>query len=157
MRRVMGRFVTGVAVILCDAPGGPTGLTVNSLTSLSLDPPLILFCARNDSKAATRIIHQGTFSVNILCTDQRPISIHFAGRRDLPVKLDVERNSDHTWLRGSNGVLCCRVSNTYPGGDHRIIIGEVQTVLVAARRAPALLYVDGAYESLPEATGLGAL
>lgn len=151
-RRMMGRYTTGVAVILTNGAEGPLGATVNSLTSLSLDPPLLLFCAGNESRTAACAIKNGIFSVNLLTAGQRDISSYFAGA---DVRWDTSGCSRHgEWLAipDCNGSLFCDVTDVYPGGDHRIIVGQVKHILAPDFAERPLVYHEGRYSRL-EAMG----
>ena len=79
LRQTVGRFVTGVTVIAIDVEGEIRAMTANSFTSLSLDPPLVLFCLGKDTKAGRHIHSAPGFSVSILREDQRDLSSYFAG------------------------------------------------------------------------------
>ena len=147
-RQMMGRFTTGVAVVLTTGEDGPVGATVNSLTSLSLDPPLLLFCAGNTSRTGASVIAQGYFAVNILTAAQRDISRYFAGQAE---DWDIARCQRHdAWLAipDCNGALLCKVVNVYPGGDHRIIVGEVRHILAPPSDDQPLIYHEGRYGQL---------
>lgn len=76
----MGRFATGVAVVTTTADGAPHGMTVNSLTSVSLEPPLLLVCLTTGARSTEAIIHAGRFAVNILPARQEPLALRFARR-----------------------------------------------------------------------------
>mgnify|MGYP001030260074 FL=1 len=148
-RRLMGRFATGVAVVLTAGEQGPIGLTVNSFTSLSLDPPLLLFCARNESRAGRAAIACGSFSVNILSDAQRHISGYFAGRTE---GWDIDACGRHRhWftIPDCNAAMFCEVANTYPGGDHTIIVGAVREIVGPPTAKQPLLYHEGRYSALP--------
>ena len=137
-RQMMGRFTTGVAVVLTAGRHGPLGTTVNSLTSLSLDPPLLLFCAGNASRTGACVIEQGKFSVNILTAAQQNVSGYFAGKGEGWDAAHCRRHGDWLSIPECNGALFCEVVSVYPGGDHRIIIGAVRANPGAAiRRAAA--------------------
>ncbi|OJY12795.1 MAG: hypothetical protein BGP05_02355 [Rhizobiales bacterium 62-47] len=148
-RQMMGRFATGVAVVLTAGRNGPVGLTVNSLTSLSLDPPLLLFCAKNSSRTAEAVLDCGLFSVNILAAAQTDVSSFFAGQRE---RWDITKCRGHgAWLAipDCNGALLCKVASVYPGGDHSIIVGEVKEILAPAAPQRPLLFHEGRYRLLP--------
>lgn len=154
-RRMMGRFATGVAVVLTEGETGPVGSTVNSLTSLSLDPPLLLFCAQNGSRTAGVVIERGLFSVNILAAAQQDVSGYFAGRAG---RWDPEACQRHgRWLAipDSNGALFCELACVYPGGDHSIVVGEVKDIVAPETARGPLLYHEGRYGvmSLPARAG----
>ncbi len=146
-RRLMGRFTTGVAVVLTDGESGPAGLTVNSLTSLSLKPPLLLFCARNESRAGQAVIARGRFSVNILSDAQRHISGHFAGSDGWDVAA-CRRHGAWLAIPDCNAVMFCDVAETYPGGDHIIIVGAVRDITGPATAKDPLLYHEGRYSAM---------
>ena len=78
MRQTMGRFATGVAVITTEDASGPHGMTVNSLTSVSLDPPLLLVCFNHGARTAEAAVSSGKFVVNILSRRQQAIALRFA-------------------------------------------------------------------------------
>jgi 3-hydroxy-9,10-secoandrosta-1,3,5(10)-triene-9,17-dione monooxygenase reductase component len=149
-RQMMGRFATGVAVVLTTGKNGPAGLTVNSLTSLSLDPPLLLFCAKNNSRTAEAVLDRGLFSVNILAAAQTDVSSFFAGQ---PERWDVTKCQRHgAWLAipDCNGALLCEVAAVYPGGDHTIIVGAVKDILAPVTPQRPLLFHEGRYGLLPQ-------
>ena len=79
LRQTVGRFLTGVTVIVCAVEGELLGMTANSFTSLSLDPPLILFCPGKHTRTGQNVASIETFSVNVLREDQQPLSNYFAG------------------------------------------------------------------------------
>lgn len=146
-RRLMGRYTTGVAVVLA-GDNAPVGLTVNSFTSLSLAPPLILFCARNESRSVRAVIAQGKFSVNILSDRQRNISAFFAGAADLWNSEGCGRHKGWFTIPDANGTLCCDVATVHPGGDHVIVVGEVKEIVAPETARRPLLYYEGRYEAL---------
>ena len=127
---------------------GPTGMTVNSLTPVSLDPPLLLFCAATTSATAKRISAIGRFSVNILSGVQQTVSAHHAGR---PVDIP-----DWSWqeidgvpcLQAANATFLCRLETEHPGGDHRILIGSIERMFGPDTAATPLLYHGGKYARL---------
>lgn len=144
-RQMMGRFTTGVAVVLAEGDDGPVGSTVNSLTSLSLDPPLLLFCAKNVSRTAGIVMNRGLFSVNILTAAQLGISGYFAGNTALWDVGACQRHGKWLVIPETNGALFCELTCVYPGGDHTIIVGEVKDIAAPATARLPLLYHEGAY------------
>nr|WP_218149301.1 flavin reductase family protein [Streptomyces colonosanans] len=124
-----GRYPTGVAVVTCQRADGedPVGVTVNSFTSVSLDPALVLFCVHKDSRALAAVEKAGAFAVNILAADQAGLCRAFA-RRDTADFGDLPHGSGATGspvLGDALAFLDCRLHTTFPGGDHVIIVGEV--------------------------------
>ncbi|TPK91505.1 flavin reductase family protein [Mesorhizobium sp. B2-4-17] len=146
-RRLIGRFATGVAVIVGESDGDVIGMTVNSLTSVSLDPLLLLFCAKNESRTADRILSSTRFSVNILRRDQQNVSRRFAGKADVEMKA-CAREDGFAWVDGANAVFLCEVEHVYPGGDHKIIVGRVVSMNGPDDVDEPLVFFDGRYTAL---------
>lgn len=150
LREVLGSFVTGVTVITTEHDGELHGMTANSFTSVSLEPPLVLVCFARSSRTSVAVAARGEFVVNLLDQHQaavshrfaRPADDHFAGariRRDergLPILAD------------GLGHLACSVHEIYPGGDHDIVIGRVRHA-ATAMGAP-LVFFRGGYCKLAE-------
>lgn len=148
-RRLFGRFVTGVAVVLAEEDGQVKGLTVNSLTSASLDPLLLLFCVRNESASGDAILRVRRFTVSILGAHQENAARHFADRKDLlQPTLAFARDDGFVWLEDSNAVFRCDLAGAYPGGDHRIVLGRVLDMLGPEACAQLLVYHSGDYAHL---------
>lgn len=127
-RSVMGSFPTGVTVITTiSETGSPVGMTVNAITSVSLDPPQLLICLAKSRYTAAAIQSQGKFAVNFLSDDQKEIASIFASNVDEkfssvitePSELGVPLISD------SLAQAECEVRNVIDSGDHLIFIGEV--------------------------------
>ena len=150
LRDALGCFATGVTVVTClNDAGIPAGLTVNSFTSLSLDPPLLLVCLAKHAASAAALISASHFAVNVLQTGQQPASIRFATR-------DEDRFGTTPWscgeagapiLKDSLGVFECRRHAVHDGGDHHILVGEVVKASFDAGLDP-LLYFRGRYRRL---------
>lgn len=148
-RNVLGMFATGVTVVSADAaPLGPIGLTVNSLTSVSLDPPLILWCVDRHSITHDSFLAAPSFSVHILAEGQADRSARFADRTRHGLKPGEFEPGPlgAPLLPGALGVLHCRPEAHYPGGDHTILVGRV-AALAQADGAP-LLYYRGGYRRI---------
>ena len=149
LRDALGCFATGVTIITATGPDGPFGLTANSFTSLSLDPPLLLACVANSSRSAGALRAADHFAVNILQIGQQPVSDRFAGKGG-------DRFAETNWsagergapvLRGSLGSFECSRHAVYEGGDHFILIGQVHKATFEPRRDP-LLFFRGKYRRL---------
>ena len=151
-RQLFGRFTTGVAVIVTEDADRLAGLTVNSLTSTSLDPPLLLFCARNESFSAAAVLRSGLFSVNVLGAHQEKIARYFSGPRDTNIEIDWVRRDGFVWIGGSNATFQCAVEAHYPGGDHKIIVGRVVDIQGPEQCYPSLVYHQGHYIHLQRQT-----
>jgi flavin reductase (DIM6/NTAB) family NADH-FMN oxidoreductase RutF len=149
-RQTVGQFVTGVTVIAMEVDGSIRALTANSFTSLSLNPPLVLFCLGKGTKAG-QLIHQVTeFSVNILSQDQQPLSSYFAGawKGDNPPPFSFTRSEGGPRLDGSVAAIGCQVEAVHEGGDHWIVVGEVVAVYRSELPRAPLVFFGGRYSSL---------
>jgi flavin reductase (DIM6/NTAB) family NADH-FMN oxidoreductase RutF/pimeloyl-ACP methyl ester carboxylesterase len=150
LRDALGCFSTGVVIATTlDAEGQPQGLTANSFTSVSLDPPLVLFCLAKTARTLPAFAGSETFALNVLHIGQQPDSVRFAKRaEDRFVASAFE-----TWETGApilSGSLCaieCDKHAWHEGGDHVIIVGRVRRARFEPRRDP-LLYFRGAYRRL---------
>jgi len=152
-RDSLGAFVTGVTVITTTGDDGPHGMTANAFSSLSLDPPLVLVCVVQGTPSAAAIQGNGVFAVNVLAADQEPLSRYFASR-DRPRGTAAFANVAHKVLESGSPILdgvCayldCRLTADHPGGDHRILVGEVLAIGTDPSREP-LVFHGGAYRQL---------
>jgi flavin reductase (DIM6/NTAB) family NADH-FMN oxidoreductase RutF len=150
LRDALGCFATGVTVVTCvDERGIPAGLTVNSFTSVSLDPPLLLVCIHKQAASAEALTTASHFAINVLQTGQQPASITFSTRVE-------DRFGCTPWSQGEAGApiledsLCvfeCERFAAYDGGDHHILVGEVVKASFDAAVDP-LLFFRGRYRRL---------
>lgn len=150
LRDALGCFATGVTIITGnDANGLPVGLTANSFTSVSLDPPLLLACIAKTATSAGVFQTADRFAVNVLHIGQQPTSIRFSRR-------DEDRFGATPWelglygtpvLTGSLATFECARHAVHDGGDHIILIGQVERARFEPRRDP-LLYFRGKYRRL---------
>ena len=152
LRRVLGRFATGVTVVTTGSVDDPHGMTVNSFTSVSLDPPLVLICVDHRRASHERIRRAGRFAVSVLSAEQQPLSEYFARQRaalaDGALKLFAGRTG-LPLIEGALAHLECRVVATFPGGDHSIFVGEVEHAAVGEGGSP-LIFFEGRYHRLPD-------
>ena len=150
LRDALGCFATGVTVVTCvTSDGTPAGLTVNSFTSVSLDPPLLLVCLHRMAASSGALVEATHFAINVLQSGQQPASMRFATR-------DEDRFGTTPWSRGeagapiladSLGVFECERYAVYDGGDHHILVGQVVKASFDASLDP-LLYFRGRYRRL---------
>ena len=156
-RDAMGHFATGVTVITSvDASGSPVGTTANAVTSLSLDPPLVLACFDLGSATLQAIRSHGAFVVNVLAAPQRHLSATFARRGLAAAWDDVRHRRGPTGSPRLDGVLAiveCTVEHSLPGGDHEIIVGRVRHVETSSNGATPLVFWRGGYASLGDSLG----
>ena len=150
LRDAMGCFATGVTIITAHAADGkPIGLTANSFTSVSLDPPLLLVCIANSAGSADTLRSAASFAVNVLQIGQQPVSNLFAGKSE-------DRFAGTRWevgeygapiLPSSLGIFECRRHALHEAGDHFLLVGQVEKASFEPRRDP-LLYFRGKYRRL---------
>jgi flavin reductase (DIM6/NTAB) family NADH-FMN oxidoreductase RutF len=148
-RQAMANWATGVTIVTTrDSAGKPYGLTVSSFTSVSLNPVLVLVCLDNRLSGLKAFLDGKRFGVSILSEQQedlsrifakkdseRPATIYFDGKLGLPL------------LRNAIAAMECDTVRVYEGGDHQILLGEVQSTEVP-QSDPPLLYFRGKYQRL---------
>jgi flavin reductase (DIM6/NTAB) family NADH-FMN oxidoreductase RutF len=153
-RDAMGHFATGVTVITSvGADGEPVGTTANAVTSLSLDPPLVIVCFDLASMTLRAIRGHGAFVVNVLAAPQRHLSANFAQRGPGAAWDGIQHRRGPTGsprLEDVLAVLECTVSRVLPGGDHEILVGRVRHVETSANPNGPLVFFRGSYASLAE-------
>jgi flavin reductase (DIM6/NTAB) family NADH-FMN oxidoreductase RutF len=143
LRAVMGRFPAGVAVVCVDVRGQRVGLTVASLVSLSLDPPLVGVAIRRDAALHELLREAGTFAVSLLGEGQESLAQHFA-RGVPPIALwegvAVRNRGGPPELEGAIGWLVCHLAAEHPAGDHTFFVGEVETAEPGPAKNPLVFY-----------------
>jgi len=152
-KNALGRFASGVTVVTVHTQDGDYGMTASAFSSLSLDPPLVLVCVKNDSTTAERLNTRVGFSINVLSEGQKHLSNRYAGYgqqgQDYCEDLGDSRGevSGAKFIEGALASLDCSFHEALAGGDHTIFIGEVQNVALGpdgTSLAP-LLYFSGEY------------
>lgn len=148
-RIALSRFVSGVTVVTSlGKDNRPAGITVSAFSSVSLEPPLVLACIDKRASLHDYLGEGRHFAVNILAEDQEHLSRRFASK-------DQDRFDDRGYREGVTGApllegaiahIECRVVHAYPGGDHTIIVGEVEAASVAEHKP--LAYYRGRYSHL---------
>jgi flavin reductase (DIM6/NTAB) family NADH-FMN oxidoreductase RutF len=149
-RAIMGSWATGVSVVTSLGPRGPRGATATALTSLSLDPLLLLVCFSHASNTLQAVRESGRFAVNILSAGQEEISQRFALKAPEDEKFhEVPYTLSHEVpvIDGTLGWLVCDVHEELRGGDHAIVIGAPLDGDVADGLEPLLVH-RGAYRRL---------
>jgi len=142
-RRTLGRFATGVTVVTYEHEGEYLGATVNSFTSVSMDPPLVLVSLATTSRAAERMLGK-PFAINVLQHDQHDIAMCFAGK---PESVDeVHWNVDHLAprLAESHAAFVCEPWAVHEAGDHLLVVGRVHHY-EAAEEGDALAFYKGQF------------
>jgi len=151
LREGLGKFATGVTVVTCHGSEGPCGITANSFSSVSLEPPLILWNIAKVSNSLQAYLDAEHFAINVLSSNQQSLSAHFA-------------QTEHTTFDGIEYALseqgvpilpdtlacfeCC-THQIYDCGDHYIIVGEIEDYRFD--RGSPLLFFDGDYVQLDRA------
>jgi flavin reductase (DIM6/NTAB) family NADH-FMN oxidoreductase RutF len=146
-RQVMGNFATGITVVTTkDAHGKPYGLTVNSFTSVSLDPVLVLVCLDNKLSGLQAFKDSKHFGVSILSEHQEDVSRMFAKKdSERPPTIYYEGKLGIPLLHNSLATMECETVAVHAAGDHRIFVGEVHHAEVLLQNHP-LLYFRGKYQ-----------
>jgi flavin reductase (DIM6/NTAB) family NADH-FMN oxidoreductase RutF len=149
--RACAQFSTGVAIAtVLDHGGAPHGMTVNSFTSVSLEPPLVLICIDHKARILEHFLASQSFAINILRENQQALSTHFARPSD-------DRFGTVEWTPGATGVplipgalatLECTIERRIPAGDHTVLIGEV--VSAVRHEGRPLIFFSSGYRALTE-------
>lgn len=148
-RQIMGRFATGVALATSTFEDKPFGMTVNSVTSLSLDPPLVLISVNRENKMHKVLSDARVFALNLLTARQEKIARRFAanGPKDFSDLLTDVAETGAPVLKDSLAYIDCRVIQVVPGGDHDIFIGKC--VAGEVHEAEPLVFYAGRFTQLP--------
>ncbi|MCX5494363.1 flavin reductase family protein [Kaistia dalseonensis] len=149
-RRACGRFATGVAIVTARLGEEKVGMTINSFSSVSLDPPLVLWSLRNKARSRAVFEAAGAFAVSILSAEQAFVARHFAsgvaGIFDGTEIAYTERGLP--LISGALAHLECETRHIHEGGDHRIMIGEVTGLNIMD--GDPLLFFNGRFAGLPD-------
>jgi 3-hydroxy-9,10-secoandrosta-1,3,5(10)-triene-9,17-dione monooxygenase reductase component len=141
-RDALGRFATGVAFVTAAPDGEPAGLIVNSLQSVSLEPPLVSFCPSRSSLTWSRMRRAGRFGVSVLGRQHEPFAVRAS-------RAGADRFAGLDWARGRGGVplvtdalatLECEIVAEHPAGDHWIVVGRVDSLALAPDGDPLVFY-----------------
>jgi 3-hydroxy-9,10-secoandrosta-1,3,5(10)-triene-9,17-dione monooxygenase reductase component len=144
-RRALGQFPTGVTIATAFAKGRPVGMTANSFSSVSLAPPLVLWCVAKGAPSYPAFVGADAFAIHFLDAGHQELALRFAGRSER-----ADKFADLTFVRGATGapildgiapIFECRVWARYDGGDHTILVGEV--VHFIAKPHDPLLFHSG--------------
>ena len=149
-REVLGRFATGVAVVTAMSDGEPVGMTCQSFSSVSLSPPLVLFCPAKTSRAWPLIQRAGSFCVNLLADGQHELS-------DVMATKGIDKFEGIGWeptpltgsplLKGVLGFVDCTIHAVHEAGDHYVVLGRVQELESYDEVTDPLLFYRGRYRS----------
>jgi flavin reductase (DIM6/NTAB) family NADH-FMN oxidoreductase RutF len=141
LRAAFGRFATGVAFVTADVDGTPLGLIVSSFAAVSLEPPLVSFCAGRASLTWQRMRRAGRYTINVLGARHGGFA-----RRAAPPGAD--RFADPDVLRNPLAAIECDVEAEHPAGDHWIVVGRVRRLRVPSDAEPLVYFAGrlGAFE-----------
>jgi 3-hydroxy-9,10-secoandrosta-1,3,5(10)-triene-9,17-dione monooxygenase reductase component len=152
LRNVMRYFASAVTVVTGALDSGELfGLTVSAFTSVSLNPPLILICIRNESNATPFLHKAGRYCVNILATDQQQIAEKFSLQGEAGRFLNLDYyigKGGSPIIKGCIGFIDCKLSQAIVLGDHTLFIGEALDI--QSQKKPPLLYIDRHYVRLAD-------
>jgi flavin reductase (DIM6/NTAB) family NADH-FMN oxidoreductase RutF len=157
-RDIAGLFATGVAIVTLEAQGEVHAMTANSITSLSLDPMLMLFCPSKKARLAQYLEHMRQFTLNFLREDQEALSSYFAGGwksspapafRFVPSKAGPR-------LEGCLASIGCDVERVSDGGDHWLVTGRVVALHRGVEPLRPLVFFAGKYRAVDFAAGTPA-
>ena len=144
LKQAMRVYPQGVTVVTAQSPEGPRGLTVSSFTSVSLSPPLVLFCIARSSSLHDFFRTAEHYAVNLLADDQKSVSDRFAGRTTATERFEgIKFSKGRTGspiVSGARAAIECRAWRAHDGGDHSIFVGEVLWAKVMASKRPLVYY-----------------
>jgi flavin reductase (DIM6/NTAB) family NADH-FMN oxidoreductase RutF len=154
LRRACEQFATGVTIVTVRNGDGIYGMTANSFTSVSLDPPLVLVSIDVRNRTHQLMREQGTFAINVLVREQRPWSDRFASGTDDPRHQfdDVPHHliDGLPVLDGAAAALICELTALYPAGDHSLFVAEVKRLEWSPDDEPHLFH-SGQYHGIGSA------
>ncbi len=147
-REILGKFATGVTIATTATSDQTWGMTANAVTSLSLDPPLVLLAIVKETQSHALFQSAGCFALNILTVEQVDLSNRFAsaGPKDFAGIATRRAATGSPIIEGSLGWVDCRLQEILPGGDHDIFIGEILDGAVGD--GEPLLFYAGRYGRL---------
>ncbi|MEX1023058.1 MAG: flavin reductase family protein [Dehalococcoidia bacterium] len=154
-RDAMGMFATGVTVVTIAYDGDLRGMTANAFLSLSLHPAMLIVCINESASMYPWFQVADAFGVNILASDQEPLSRAFAahGEKAEPMGGHAYRQAalGSPVLEGALAWAECEIEERFPGGDHMIVVGRVREFAVERPDGDPLLFYRGQYHALGEA------
>ena len=153
-RRAMGRFATGVTMLTTRIGDVDYAMTASALTSVSLEPLLLLVCVEREARFHDLVLEAGFWGVSVMSVGDRP-GADWLATRGRPMHGQLDRIAHHHGSRTGvallNSALAtfeCRTTDVHPAGDHSIVVGEVVSVASAPRPGEALVYYRGRYGAL---------
>jgi flavin reductase len=153
-RRAMGRFATGVTMLTTRTRDVDHAMTASALTSVSLEPLLLLVCIEREGRFHDAVLDAGIWGISVLSGPDRP-GADWLATRGRPLHGQLDRIPHHhgpqtgvALLNDALSTFECRTTAVHPAGDHSIVVGMVVAVTSAAHSGEALVYYRGRYETL---------
>ena len=153
-RRAIGRFATGVSVLTTRTRDLDHAMTASALTSVSLEPLLLLVCVEREARFHDAVVDAGVWGISVLSSHDRP-GADWLATRGRPLHGQLDRIPHHrgrqtgvALLDGALSTFECHTTAVHPAGDHSIVVGEVVSVTIAPHPGEALLYYRGRYVTL---------
>ncbi len=155
-REVVGLFATGVTIVVAEVAGQVHAMTANAVTSVSLDPLLMLFCPSRKARMAQDLPGLTRFTINILRQDQQALSTYFAGgwKDSSPPPFRFVDSEAGPRLEGALASIGCRTHSITEGGDHFLVLGEVIYLHKGITPHQPLLFVGGKYRRVDFSEGV---
>jgi len=157
-REIIGLYATGVTIVVAEVRGQVHAMTANSVTSVSLDPLLMLFCPSRKARMAQDLEGLTRFSINILRQDQQALSTYFAGgwKEAAPPPFKFVDSAGGPRLQGALATIGCRTHSISEAGDHYLVLGEVTFLHKGITPLQPLLFVSGKYRRVDFSEGVAA-
>lgn len=154
LRRAFGFFGTGVTIITAQTAQGPLGMTANSFSSISLDPPLVLWSPAKSSQRHDAFVAAQCFCIHVLSAAQLELADHFATQGYDFSDIDWQEGPlGSPALQGCLAEFHCRRHAVHPAGDHSLVLGEVCHVVHSQTDRPSLIFQNGAFGSFSAGGG----
>jgi flavin reductase (DIM6/NTAB) family NADH-FMN oxidoreductase RutF len=149
-RDALGLFATGVAIVVAECGGEIRAMTANAVSSLSLDPMLMLFCPSKKARLAQQLREVKRFSINFLRSEQQSLSTYFAGgwKEKMPPPFRFVPWAGSSRLEGSLAALACETQQTIDAGDHWLVIGRVLALHRGIEPLQPLIFFRGNYRHI---------
>ncbi len=146
LRRAFGQFGTGVTIITAQSDRGPLGMTANSFSSVSLDPPLVLWSAARRSLRHDAFVNARHYCIHVLSATQQDMAHHFASQGEVFDAFDWSEGPNVVpVLSGCLATFHCEQYAVHPAGDHSLILGEIKQASVFGGPGSGLIFHQGSF------------
>jgi flavin reductase (DIM6/NTAB) family NADH-FMN oxidoreductase RutF len=147
LRRIYGCFPSGVVAVCCDGRFGPVGFAASSFTSVSLVPPLVSFCVRNESTTWPRMVNSARLGVSVLAADQSVVCRQLASTTgDRFAGLSLSGDGGAVFLDGAVAHLSCTIYAVVPAGDHQIVLLRIESSRIHPGQPEPLVFHAGEFK-----------